>query len=186
MEEWWKDRYRRPSLAGVEPASIAQYSTLRRTRAPDSSGSSRRGHESTVPSFAPSPAELFDRGQRSAGGRKSSSRREGSARSSGGSAFFSHTFCCRPEFHPFFSHSVFLTPSGVAVKARWRAKKSSSFTPRRQSLGNGRASASSSGTPKRDSSWGALALVGVSFFNCSIIFSIEILISASPVESLRF
>ena len=135
---------------------------------PTAAAPPERGHESTVPSFAPSPAELFDRGQRSAGGRKSSSPREGSARSSGGSAFFSHIFCCRPEFHPFFSHSIFLTPSGVAVRARWRAKKSSSFTLRRQSLGNGKASASSSGTPKRDNSWAALALVGVSFFLTAI------------------
>lgn len=41
--------------------SIVQYSSLGRTRAPENS-SSRRGHESTLPSFASSPAELFDRG----------------------------------------------------------------------------------------------------------------------------
>lgn len=168
MAEWWKDRVLKTSLAGVGPASIAQYSTLRRTRAPDSSGSSRRGHESTVPSFAPSPAELFDRGRRSAGGRKSSALERD--QHAGGSAFFSHIFFCRPEFrNPFFSRSVFLIPSGIAVRAGWRARKSSSFTPRRRSLENGRASVSSFGTPRRDSSWGALAPVGVSSFNGNFI-----------------
>lgn len=47
---WKKRRRGRPEKLGPGLGSIAQYSSLGRTRAPENSGS-RRGHESTLPSF---------------------------------------------------------------------------------------------------------------------------------------
>lgn len=48
-------------------------------------------------------------------------------------------------------------------RSEWRVKKSNSIILRRRSLVNGRVLGSFYGTPRLDSSWGAQALVGVSF-----------------------
>lgn len=69
------------------------------------------------------------------------------------------------------------------IEAGWRARRSSSFTCRRRSSGNGRASGSSSGTPRRDSSWGAQAPVGVSF---SFFLTIYIVLSLPEVLCVSY
>lgn len=148
-------------------------------------------HESTVPSFAPSPAELFDRGRRfavvaaaSPSSSSSSSSEEPSPPSARKSPTAGQPFrgIKRPRVAAHFSHHsspvvpgshsppfrtsrvLFLTVVVVDSTAAWRARRSSSFTPRRRDSVNGKVSGFSSGILRRDNSWDARAPVGVSIF----------------------
>lgn len=67
---------------------------------------------------------------------------------------------------PFRTSRVLSFLAVVDTTVAWRARRSSSFTPRRRDSVNGRVSESSSGTRRRGSSWGAPAPVGVSTFLC--------------------
>jgi len=84
----------------------------------------------------------------------------GRARGLAAGSFCSRIFCLvrlLNRIPPFFPHrSPFLARLSIgklsSYRATWRARRSSSFTCRRRSSENGRASGSSSGTPRRDSS----------------------------------